>query len=100
MRIVKPRRPLRNIPTINCHVSLHREMNSRRRATVSEDESQKARQARQEAEAGRHLAEKERQEKAAESLGWREKHQDLVEKLRAQEDMKALRQSKAVRRPP
>ncbi|XP_059191778.1 drebrin [Centropristis striata] len=72
-----------------------REMNSRRRAMASEEESKKANQAQREAEAERRLAEKERQERTAECLSWREKHQELADSFRAQEDMKALRQNKA-----
>lgn len=74
------------------------ETNWRRRATASEEESGKARRAEQEAEAERRLAERERQERTAECLSWREKHQELAASFRAQEDLKALRQSKAVRR--
>ncbi|XP_038561844.1 uncharacterized protein LOC119893632 [Micropterus salmoides] len=70
-------------------------MNLRRRAIASEEESKKANQAQREAEAERRLAEKERQERTAECLSWREKHQDLSNKFRAQEDLKALRQNKA-----
>lgn len=65
---------------------------------VSEDASKKANQAQQEAETERRLAEKERQERTAECLSWREKYQELAEKFRVQEDLKALRQSKAVRK--
>ncbi|XP_026221205.1 myosin-9 [Anabas testudineus] len=71
------------------------EMNSRRRATASQEESKKANQAQREAEAEKRLAEKERQERTAECLSWREKHQELADRFRAQEDFKALRQSKA-----
>ncbi|KAI3370999.1 hypothetical protein L3Q82_023654 [Scortum barcoo] len=71
------------------------EVNSRRRAVASEEESKKANQAQREAEAERRLAEKERQERTAECLSWREKHRELVDKLRAEEDLKALRQNKA-----
>lgn len=75
-------------------------MNSRRRATASQEESKKANQAQREAEAEKRLAEKERQERTAECLSWREKHQELADRFRAQEDFKALRQSKAVRNHP
>lgn len=75
-------------------------MNSRRRAAASEEESKKANQAQREAEAERRLAEKERQERTAECLSWREKYGELADRFRAQEDLKALRQSKAVRRHP
>ncbi|XP_060891967.1 GRIP1-associated protein 1 [Labrus mixtus] len=71
------------------------EVNSRRRAMASEEESKKANQAQREAEAERRLAEKERQERAAECLSWREKHQELADKFRVQENLKALRQNKA-----
>ncbi|TKS73906.1 hypothetical protein D9C73_007987 [Collichthys lucidus] len=67
----------------------------RHRAMVSEDASKKANQAQQEAETERRLAEKERQERTAECLSWREKYQELAEKFRVQEDLKALRESKA-----
>lgn len=67
---------------------------------ASEEESKKSNQAQHEAEAERRLAEKERQERTAECLSWREKHQELAEKFRAQEDLAALRQSKAVRMHP
>lgn len=63
-----------------------------------EEESKKASQAQREAEAERRLAERERQERTSECLGWREKHQELAAKLREQEDLKALRQSRSVRR--
>ncbi|XP_078112340.1 uncharacterized protein LOC144521657 [Sander vitreus] len=62
---------------------------------ASEEEGKKANQAQQEAEAERRLAEKERQERTAECLSWREKHQELADRFRAQEDLKALRQNKA-----
>lgn len=67
---------------------------------ASEEEAKKANQTQREAEAERRLAEKERQERTAECLGWREKHQELADRFRGQEDMKALRQSKAVRKHP
>ncbi len=67
---------------------------------VSEEEGKKANQAQREAEAERGLAEKERQERTAECLSWREKHQELADRFRAQEDLKALRQNKAVRKHP
>ncbi|XP_034031475.1 uncharacterized protein LOC117515050 [Thalassophryne amazonica] len=71
------------------------EANSRRRAMAAEEESKKANQAQQEADAERRLAEKERQERTAECLTWREKHQQLANVLRSQEDLKALRRNKA-----
>lgn len=67
---------------------------------ASEEESRKANQAQREAEAERRLAEKERQERTAECLSWREKHRELSDRFRAQEDLKALRQNKAVREHP
>lgn len=76
---------------------LYSEMNTRRRAVASEEQSKKAHQTQREAEAERRLAEKERQERTAECLSWREKHQELADRFRAQEDLKALRQNKAVR---
>ncbi|XP_012778279.3 uncharacterized protein LOC101472082 [Maylandia zebra] len=71
------------------------EMNWKRRATESEEESKRANQARREVEAERHLAEKERQERVAECLSWREKYQELADMFQVQEDLKALRQNKA-----
>ena len=65
---------------------------------ASEEEGKKANQAQREAEAERRLAEKERQERASECLRWREKHQDINERFRAEEDLKALRQNKSVRK--
>lgn len=76
--------------------AVYSEVHSRHRAAVSEEESKRANQALREAEAERRLAEKERQERTAESLSWREKHQELADRFRAQEDLEALRQSKAV----
>lgn len=73
------------------------ELNLRRRAAASEEESRKAQQAQQEADGERRLAERERQERTAECLSWREKHQELAARVRAQDDLKALRQNKAVR---
>ncbi|XP_072241286.1 uncharacterized protein [Leuresthes tenuis] len=70
-------------------------MTLRRRAAALEEESKRAIQAQREAEAERRLAEKERLERTAESLSWREKYQELADILRAQEDLKAQRQSKA-----
>ena len=51
----------------------------------------------QEAQQERRRVEKESQERREEGLVWREKHQGLADVLRAQEDLKALRQNKAVR---
>lgn len=81
----------------NFILSLLSEMNWKRRATESEEESKRANQARREVEAERHLAEKERQERVAECLSWREKYQELADMFQVQEDLKALRQNKAVR---
>lgn len=75
-------------------------MNSKHRAMALEEESKKASQAQREAEAERRLAEKERQERASECLVWREKHRELAAEFRAQDDLKALRQSKSVRKHP
>ncbi|XP_070827957.1 uncharacterized protein [Chaetodon trifascialis] len=88
------RHKLRQITEENVQIK-DSEMSWRRRATVSEEESEKARRAQQEAEAEKRLAKRERQEKTAECLSWREKHQELAGRFRAQEDLKALRQSKA-----
>ncbi|XP_032380594.1 myosin-14 [Etheostoma spectabile] len=88
------RHKLRQITEENIQIK-QSEMNWRRRAMASEEDGKKANQAQQEAEAERRLAEKERQERTAECLSWREKHQELAERFRAQEDLKALRQNKA-----
>lgn len=66
---------------------------------TSEEEAKKANQAQREAEAEGRLAEKERQERTAECLSWREKYGELADRFRAQEDLKALRQNKGVRQP-
>lgn len=63
-----------------------------------EDECKKVNQAQREAEAVKRLTEKDRRERAEECLRWREKHRELADKFQAQEDLKALRQNKAVRR--
>lgn len=83
--------------TNSVSVAVRSETATRRRAAASEEQSKKAHQAQREAEAERRLAEKERQDRTAECLSWREKHQDLADRFRAQEDLKALRQNKAVR---
>ncbi|KAL7401589.1 hypothetical protein ABVT39_001818 [Epinephelus coioides] len=88
------RHKLRQITEENVQIK-QSEMNSRRTAMTSEEESKKANQAQREAEAERRLAEKERQERTAECLSWRERHQELADRFRAQEDLKALRQNKA-----
>ncbi|KAM7415142.1 hypothetical protein PAMA_019797 [Pampus argenteus] len=87
------RHKLRQITEENVQIK-DSEVNSRRRAMASEEESKKANQAQREAEAERRLAEKERQERTAECLSWREKHQVLADMLRAEEDLKALRKNK------
>lgn len=78
---------------------LCREVNSRRRALVAEEQSERANKALQEAEQERHLVEQERQDRTRECLSWREKHQALAEVIRAQEELKSLRQTKAVSPP-
>nr|XP_020449287.1 stress response protein NST1-like isoform X2 [Monopterus albus] len=88
------RHKLRQVTQENVQIK-ESEMNAKRRATASEEERKKAEQAQQEAEAERRLAEKERQERTADCLSWKEKHLELANKFRAQEDLKALRQSKA-----
>lgn len=75
-------------------------MNSRRRALVAEEQSEKASRAKQEANQERRLVEKERQERTAECLNWREKHQALADIFKAQEDLKSQRQNKAVSQTP
>ncbi|KAM3609551.1 uncharacterized protein V6R79_016847 [Siganus canaliculatus] len=88
------RQKLRQVTEENVQVK-EREMNSRRRATAAEEDGKRANQAQKEADAERRLAEKERKERTAECLGWREKHQELAERFRAEEEQKALRRSKA-----
>lgn len=82
------------------HVRLSNSVDSektlRSRVVALEQDGEKARQAQREADAERRLVEKERTERTAESLSWREKHRALAEVFRAQEDMKALRQSRGV----
>lgn len=73
-----------------------REVNSRRRALVAEEYSERAKKAQQDAEQERHLAEREKEDRTRECLSWREKHQDLAEIIRAQEELKSQRQTKAV----
>lgn len=77
-------------------MSVCREVSSRRRALVAEEQSEKDSQAKQEANQERRLVEKERQERTTECLNWREKHQALADIFKAQEDLKSQRQSKAV----
>ncbi|CAM4581461.1 unnamed protein product [Leuciscus chuanchicus] len=74
---------------------MEKEVNSRRRALVAEEQSERANKALQEAEQERYLVEQERQDRTRECLSWREKHQALAEVIRAQEELKSLRQTKA-----
>nr|XP_021323459.1 zinc finger CCCH domain-containing protein 13-like isoform X1 [Danio rerio] len=74
---------------------MEKEVNSRRRALVAEEQRERANKAQQEAEQERHLSERERQERTRECLSWREKHHTLAEVIRAQEELKSLRQNKA-----
>lgn len=71
-------------------------MNSRRRALVAEEHSERAKKAQQDAEQVRNLAEREKEDRTRECLSWREKHQDLAEIIRAQEELKSQRKTKAV----
>lgn len=73
------------------------EADLKHKVAALEQENQRAWQAQRESEAERRLAERERQERSAECLSWRERHGELANKIRAQEDLRALRQSKAVR---
>ncbi|XP_029009583.1 myosin-9 [Betta splendens] len=88
------RNQLRQVTQENAQVK-ESEISSRRRALVSEEDSQKALQAQREADAERRLAERERQERTAECLSWRQRYGELADRVRAQEDLRALRQSKA-----
>ncbi|XP_042631762.1 trichohyalin-like [Cyprinus carpio] len=74
---------------------MEKEVNSRRRAQVAEEQRERADKAQREAEQERHLAEREREDRTRECLSWREKHQALAEVIRAQEELKSLRQTKA-----
>ncbi|XP_026143143.1 trichohyalin isoform X1 [Carassius auratus] len=74
---------------------MEKEVNSRRRALVAEEQRERANKAQQEAEQERHLAEREREDRTRECLSWREKHQVLAEVIRAQEELQSLRQTKA-----
>ncbi|KAM9753950.1 uncharacterized protein ACNS7B_007110 [Menidia menidia] len=85
---------LRQITRENVQIK-ESELNLRQKAAALEEESKRASQAQREAEADWRLAEKERREKTAECLTWREKYQELANNLQAQEDLKAQRQSKA-----
>ncbi|CAN9498925.1 unnamed protein product [Ophioblennius macclurei] len=88
------RHKLRQITQENVQIK-ESELGLRRRATALDEEGRKAKQGQREAEAERRQVEKERQEKAAECLSWRERHQELANRLRAEEDLRALRQNKA-----
>ncbi|XP_029613331.1 uncharacterized protein LOC115196622 [Salmo trutta] len=88
------RHKLRQVMDENTKVN-EKEVNSRRRALVAEEQSEKASRAKQEANQERRLVEKERQERTAECLNWREKHQALADIFKAQEDLKSQRQNKA-----
>ncbi|XP_069574726.1 golgin subfamily A member 6-like protein 25 [Brachyistius frenatus] len=88
------RHQLRHVTRENVQLK-ESERTSRRRAMASEEESNKASQAQREAEAERRRAEKDKQERTLECLSWREKHRELDDTLRAQEDLKAQRQNKA-----
>ncbi|KAJ8344040.1 hypothetical protein SKAU_G00313690 [Synaphobranchus kaupii] len=72
-----------------------REGSARHRAVDAEQQVVKANEAQREAERERRLAVAERQDSAADCLSWRQKHQALSDTFRAQEDLKAQRQSKA-----
>ncbi|XP_026086042.1 inner centromere protein-like [Carassius auratus] len=74
---------------------MEKEVNSRRRALVAEEQRERANKAQQEAEQERHLVEREREDRNSECLSWREKHQALAEVIRSQEELKSLRQTKA-----
>ncbi|XP_056621967.1 myosin-9 isoform X3 [Triplophysa dalaica] len=74
---------------------MEKEVNSRRRALVAEEYSERAKKAQQDAEQERNLAEREKEDRTRECLSWREKHQDLAEIIRAQEELKSQRQTKA-----
>ncbi|KAI1903888.1 hypothetical protein AGOR_G00000050 [Albula goreensis] len=88
------RRNLKQVSEENSKLK-EREETARRRAQTAEQQSASAAEAQRQAERGRRLAEAERQDCAAESLVWREKHQALTDILRAQDDLKAQRQNKA-----
>ncbi|XP_066559037.1 uncharacterized protein LOC136748931 [Amia ocellicauda] len=71
-----------------------REVNSRRQAVCAEEARERSERAQREAERERRLAEHDGQEKSAECLTWREKHQALADILKTQEDLKSQRQNK------
>ncbi|MEQ2295246.1 hypothetical protein AMECASPLE_012033 [Ameca splendens] len=70
-------------------------MTLRRKAMAADEERKRANQAQREIEAERRQADKERQEKTAECLSWREKHHELANILQSHEDLKAQMRSKA-----
>ncbi|KAI7802493.1 putative trichohyalin-like [Triplophysa rosa] len=74
---------------------MEKEVNSRRRALVAEEHSERAKKAQQDAEQERNLAEREKEDRTRECLSWRDKHQALAEIIRAQEELKSQRQTKA-----
>ncbi|XP_028304149.1 median body protein [Gouania willdenowi] len=88
------RHKLRKLTQENVHLK-DNEISLRHRVQVLEEDSRKATQAQQEVEAERRLLEKEKQERTSECLSWREKHQELAERCRAEEDHRALRKNKA-----
>nr|XP_015193588.1 PREDICTED: spindle pole body component 110-like [Lepisosteus oculatus] len=71
-----------------------KEVSSRRRALSAEEASEQAVKARLEAEREKRLLEHERQERMAEGLVWRERHQALADVLKAQEELYSQRQNK------
>uniref|UniRef100_A0A1A8BX34 Intersectin 2b n=1 Tax=Nothobranchius kadleci TaxID=1051664 RepID=A0A1A8BX34_NOTKA len=85
---------LRQVTQENAQIK-ESEMNLKRRARAAEEESKRANQAQQEAEDQRRLSEKEKQEKMSECLSWREKHHELANVFRIQEDLNAQRRNKA-----
>ncbi|XP_036001991.1 trichohyalin isoform X2 [Fundulus heteroclitus] len=85
---------LRQITQENVQIK-ESEMTLRRKVTLAEEGTKRAKQAQREAEAEKHQADKERQEKTAECLSWREKHHELAKVLQAHEDLTAQRRSKA-----
>ncbi|XP_037307831.2 uncharacterized abhydrolase domain-containing protein DDB_G0269086 [Pungitius pungitius] len=85
---------LRQITEDNVQIQ-QSEADSRRREAAAAHQGEQAQRARREAEAERRLAEAERRDRAAECLAWREKHRQLADRFREQEDLKALRSSKA-----
>ncbi|XP_062317747.1 golgin subfamily A member 6-like protein 22 [Osmerus eperlanus] len=88
------RHKLRQLTEENVKIK-EKEVSTRRRALTSEEQRERAERAQLEADQERRVAERERQERTAECLGWREKHQNLTDIFRAQEDLKSQRQNKA-----